>query len=223
VTRDRTGTTVHIGLHDAATGERRWTAGYSVPAAPPPPPPPDGPGGGPPPGGPPPGGPGGPGGPGVDDAWQRPEGLIGPDLVALRDDQEIRVLRVSDGTTVWHRSWPMPVATIARAGDLLLIGADRLVALDIATAAQRWEAPLRGARIAVAAEGRTIVAVTQGYISGLDLTGRQRWRAELPEPVRWALPDRLTVDGRAAFATFRPEGGRPGPLDIDVVAFALDT
>ena len=219
LTHDQAGATIQVGLYDAATGQRRWVIEYGVPVRPPGGPPP----GGPPPGGPPPGGPP-PGGPPLfDDAWHRAEGLIGEDFVVLRDNQEIRVLRLSDGRAVWQHSWPTPVAAIARVGDLLLIGADRLNALEVATGAPAWQAPLRGARVASTVDGRTIVAATDRTISALDLAGNPRWQADLPDSVRRALPDRLTVDERAAFVTFKPRGERLQPLDIDVIAVALTT
>ena len=44
----------------------------------------------------------------------------------------------------------------------------------------------------------------------------------LPDSVRGTLLDRLTTDGRVAFVTFKPRPDRPAPLDVDVVAVALD-
>jgi outer membrane protein assembly factor BamB len=236
VTHARTGSTVEVALHDAATGQRQWNTRYTVPNRPPEGPPPEGPhrpppdgpppDGRPPDGGPPDGGPpdkGHPdGGPRpFDDAWQRSEGLLGAGFVALRDGQEIRVLRLSNGRTVWQRSWPKPVATITSVGDLLLVGADRLNALDIASGTPAWQAPLSGARVAISADQRTIIAATGSTISALDLGGNARWQADVPDSVTRAAPDRLTIDRNVAFVTFKPAGERLLPLDIDVIAVAL--
>jgi hypothetical protein len=211
LTHDRTDATVQVGLRDAATGRRRWLARYGVSAPPP---------GGPPPGGGPPGGPSG-GPPLVDDAWSRAEAHLGAELVAVRDGQDLRVLRLRDGGIVWHWASPTPIAAIAVAGDLLLVGADPLTALTFATGTTAWQSPLRGARMAISADRRTIVVAADRTITAMDPAGRPQWQTELPTAVPHAVPDRVIVDQRTAFVTFKPMGRQEQPLDVDVVAVAL--
>jgi hypothetical protein len=211
LTHDRTGATVQVGLRNAATGLGRWLARYAV-ATPPP--------YGPPPAGGPPGEPfGGP--PMVDDAWSRAEAHLGADLVAVRDGHDVRVLRLRDGRIVWHQAWHAPIAAIAVAGDLLLVGADRLTAHSFATGVQAWQSRLRGARLAVSADGRIIAVAAERTITALDLAGTPQWQTDLPAPVSHAVPDRVTLEQRTAFVTFKPVDQQVEPLDIDVVAVAL--
>jgi outer membrane protein assembly factor BamB len=230
LTHDRTGAIVQVGLRNAATGQRRWIATYGVSNWPPEGPPPEGgpPEGGPPEGGPPEGGPPeGPGGgpPGrphlLDDAWTRAEAHFGSELVAVRDGHDVRVLRLRDGEIVWHREWPTPIAAIAVAGDLLLVGADRLTALTFATGVQAWQSPLSGARMAISADGRTIAVAADRTITALDRAGSPQWQTDLPARVTRAVPDRVTLDQRTAFVMFKPVDRHVEPLDIDVVAVAL--
>jgi outer membrane protein assembly factor BamB len=226
VTGDVTSGTAHISLVDAGTGTQRWSITYPVPVSdpgrPPPPgagPPPDGP----PPGGPPPDGPlpdGPP--PPADPAWQRSQARLGTDVVALRDVQELRAVRLTDGGTAWHATSPNPVAGIELAGDLLLVAAADLSARTLATGDQRWRVPLRGARVGVSADAATIVAATARAVTALDRTGRIRWQTSLPDALAEAQPDRVTVADRAVYVTFRPRPGRQVPLDVDVLALALD-
>jgi len=223
VTRDAVNTTVQVCLYDSATGERRWSTQYDFTPSPEPPP-------GPKPGGPPPDPkPGGPpddhkpGGPPPDDeARQRSEARIGDGHIVLRDAQELRVLRISDGRTVWQNSSTKPVAAIELVGELLLVSADRLTAYAVTTGTQAWQVALRGARMADFADGRGIVAATERATSALETAGRVRWHVALPDSVRGTLLDRPTTDGRVAFVTFKPRPDRPAPLDVDVVAVALD-
>jgi outer membrane protein assembly factor BamB len=210
LTHDRSGVTVRVGLHDAATGQQRWVTRYRAPIRPP---------AGPPPGGPPPEG-SPPGPPLPDDAWMRTEAHIAAEFVAVRDGQDLRVLRLRDGGTVWTRTWPTPIAAIAVAADLLLVGADRLSALTLATGAQAWQAPLRGARMAVSADRHTIAVAAERTITVMDLAGSPQWKTDLPAPVTAAVPDRVTLDQRTMFVTFKPIDPHVESLDVDVVAVA---
>jgi outer membrane protein assembly factor BamB len=154
-------------------------------------------------------------------AWQRSEARIGRDHVALRDAQDLRVVRVADGGTVWRTSSPTPVAGIELAGDLLVVSADRLTARTVATGEQAWQAPIRGARLGVAQDG-TVVAANEQSVSAVDLTGRVRWQVKLPDAVTAALPDRVTVQDGIAYVTFRPRPERQEPLDADVLAIMVN-
>jgi outer membrane protein assembly factor BamB len=211
LTHDRSGGTVRVGLRDAATGQQRWVIRYRVstwpPAGPPPAPPPA---------------PGPPGGPPLpDDAWVRSEAHIAADFVAVRDGQDLRVLRLRDGGTLWKRTWPTPIAAIAVAGGLLLVGADRLSALSLATGVQAWQSPLRGARMAVSTDGHTIAVAAERTITVMDPAGHPQWENELPAAVTAAVPDRVTLDGHTMFVTFKPLDPHVDSLDVDVVAVAL--
>jgi hypothetical protein len=210
LTHDRSGVTVRVGLRNAATGQQQWITRYRVSTLPP---------AGPPPAGPPPGGPGGP--PVLDDAWMRTEAHIAAEFVAVRDGQDLRVLRLRDGGTVWKRTWPTPIAAIAVAADLLLVGADRLSALTLATGAPAWQSPLRGARMAASADGHTIAVAAERTITVMDLAGSPQWQTDLPTAVRAAVPDRVTLDPHTMFVTFKPLDQHVESLDVDVIAVAL--
>jgi outer membrane protein assembly factor BamB len=211
LTYDRSGAIVRVGLRNAATGQQQWVTRYRVPPQPPI---------GPPPAGPPPEGP--PGNPPLpDDAWTRTEGHITAEVVAVRDGQDLRVLRLRDGGMVWKRTWPTPIAATAVTADRLLVGADRLTALTLATGAQAWQSPLRGARMAVSADGHTIAVAAERTITVMDRAGSPQWETDLPAPVTAAVPDRVTLDQHTMFVTFKPLDQHVTPLDVDVVAVAL--
>jgi outer membrane protein assembly factor BamB len=211
LTYDRSGFTVRVGLRDAATGRQRWVTRYPAPGRPPVGPPPVwGPADGP---------PGGP--PLPDDAWMRTEAHFAAEYVAVRDGQDLRVLRLRDGGTVWTRTWPTPIAAIAVAADLLLVGADRLTALTLGTGAQVWQSPLRGARMAVSADGHTIAVAAERTITVMDRARSPQWQTDLPASVTGAVPDRVTLDQHTMFVTFKPLDQHVDSLDVDVVAVAL--
>jgi Protein kinase domain/PQQ-like domain len=201
------------------------------PSGPPPsgPPPSGPPPSGPPPNGPPPDGPPPDGPHDRDDgaqprpepAWYRSQARIAADLVALRDIQCLRVVRRSDGGTVWHDTSSTPVAGIELAGGLLLVAAARLTARTLATGAVAWQAEIRGARLGFSAAQATIVAAANGRITGLDPSGRTRWRTTVPAVLADAVPDRVAIADRTAFVTYRPGPGHHTPLDVDVLAIAL--
>jgi outer membrane protein assembly factor BamB len=229
LTQDRSAATVRIGLHDTATGRRRWSTTYAVAATARVGPPPGGPLPDAPPGGPlpdaPPGGPlpdapdAGP--PLVDDDWARTEAQLGAEFVAVRDGRDVRVLRRRDGRPVWRRLWPTPIAALAVVGDLLLVAADRLTALTLATGVDTWQLPLRGARMAVSAGGNTVVVVAERTITAVDPDGTPRWQTDLPAAFTRAATDRISLDAGTAFVTFKPADQQVKPLDVDVVAVAL--
>ena len=151
----------------------------------------------------------------------RTEAHIAAEFVAVRDGQDLRVLRLRDGGTVWTRTWPTPIAAIAVAADHLLVGADRLTALTLATGAQAWQSPLRGARMTVSADGHTIAVAAERTITVLDPAGRPEWEIDLPAAVTAAVPDRVTLDQQTMLITFKPMDPHVKSLDVDVVAVAL--
>jgi outer membrane protein assembly factor BamB len=209
VTQDLAGGMGQVGLYDTATGASRWSTRYALPPA--------GPAG---PSRPPP--PGAPGPPPVpDESWRRSESRLGPDFVALRDARDIQVVRVSDGRTVWKRSSVAPIAAIEVMGDLVVVSADKLTAWALADGAPAWQSPVRGARIAVSPDEHTVAVAAEGRVVGLDASGRTRWSAPLPEAVRGGLPERIGIDGRTAFITFRPRPDQPESLAADVIAVAV--
>ena len=143
------------------------------------------------------------------------------DTVALRDVEALRVVRRSDGGTVWHATSSTPVAGIELAGELLLVAAGRLTARTLATGAVAWQADVRGARLAFSAPQGTIVAAGDGRVTGFDLNGRIRWHTTVPAALADAVTDRVTIADRTAFVTYRPGPGRRTPLEVDVLAIAL--
>src|SRR5205823_1806666 len=170
VLRELVDATVQISLADPESGEVRWSTRYAAPPPTRPPgPPPDGtppPDGGPPAGAPP------------DPAWERSEARLGATHLALRDGQDLRVVRAADGGTVWRGSSPTPVVAIELAGDLLVVSADRLTARRVPTGDTVWHAPIRGGRTAVAPDGGTVVAATEHEVTALDAAGQVRWRTK---------------------------------------------
>ena len=206
LTHDKSDTVVQLGLRNAGNGDvtPRWPIEYTVeqlPAGPPP----------------------GPGGPPDDAGWHRSEGRIGTAHVVVRDMSQVRAFALGDGRQVWSKPPQMPIAAIEVVGDLVLVAADRLTAYRIADGSSRWSVDLRGARIAPTVDGKTIIVATDQTVSALSLTGSQLWRTSLESRLGDASIDRLTVSERVGFLTFRSQGEQVQPLDIDVVAVALDT
>jgi outer membrane protein assembly factor BamB len=103
------------------------------------------------------------------------------------------------------------------------VSADRMTAYAAGTGAKVWQVPVRGARIAVPADRKRVIAVTERDVSAIDVTGTRRWQTRLPGSVAGSLPDHVTTGDRAAYAVLRPPPDRPESTDIDVVAIALDT
>jgi outer membrane protein assembly factor BamB len=217
VIQDVVGTTAQVSLSDAGTGGPRWSTRYAVPPAKAPPsPPPDGrppDGQGPPPsGGPPP----------PDPQTQRSEARIGRTWVALRDGRDFRVVRLSDGGTVWQGSSGSPVTAIELAGDLLLVASvDQITAYAMGTGRQVWQAPGREAQIAVSTDGSTVVAASEDGVSAFDPAGGVRWQVGLPDGLLNLDVDRISLQGRVAYVTFRPEHGEQGPPAADVMAIVV--
>jgi outer membrane protein assembly factor BamB/predicted Ser/Thr protein kinase len=218
VTHDPSGSVVDLGLRDVSDGHLRWLEQYK-PAAPAPsgqpPPKPGGPSGSP-------GGPGGPPGPPLDEAWSRSEGRIGRSHVVIREVQEVRVVALSDGTTIWPpKVSQTPVAGMDLVGDTVLVAADRLRAYAIATGAQVWQADLRGARVVVAPNRRSVIVAAEQGLAALRPDGFELWQRLYPDTVRDTVMHRITVEGDLAYVTFRPKGEQRDPLDVDVIAVAL--
>jgi predicted Ser/Thr protein kinase len=219
----RSGSTAQSSLYASGTGAPRWSTRYdlpSTPAQPPTPPPfddqpPPGSRSGPPPDGPP------PGAVPPDSAWQWSEARLGTDLVVLRNASSIQVRRAVDGGPAWADTSDLPIAAMEIAGSLLLVAADRLTAYDLATGAVVGQADPRGARLAVSADGRTAVAVTETGISTVDPAGRTRVVADLSRFTRDAVPDRVTLSGTVAYLTLAPRDPGDRPLDVDVLAVDL--
>ena len=212
LTHGRTGASLAVGLSDAATGERRWITRYGVSPRPPIGTPPVvgspvfGPGDGP---------------PVFDEAWNRVEAHLAAEFVAVRAGSDLRVLRLRDGGLVWRRVWPTPIASLAVAGDLLLVGADRVTALTLDTGAEAWQSPLRGARMAVSPDGHTTVVAAERTVTALDPVGTPRWQIDVPAAVGRAVPDRVSFDEGTAFVTFKPVDQQVTPLEVDVLAVTL--
>jgi serine/threonine protein kinase len=153
---------------------------------------------------PPPGGPGGEG----DEAWLRAEGRVLGDAVVLRDGPEIQVRTLSRGRVMWSHSSQTPIASIEAAFGFVIIAADRLVGRNIADGAIAWDAPMRGARVAVAGDG--LVVMHDNGIASLDNQGRMVWEEKYPYQVRDSMMDRVVVFEKTAYVFFRPRGGGPG-------------
>ncbi len=211
---------IDVALRSARTGGLDWTMSY-----PPPEPVNDTQPGGGPPGGGPGGGGGGPGeGPGNDEEWYRNEGLLTPSYALLREARNIRVLDLSGGGAVWEYLSPTPVVSVRIVDELVIVGADKLNALSLAGGGQRWQANERGARVAGTPDGRLIIAATDEAVMAFDASGSGalRWRTPMPEGFAAGAVDRITTDEHTAYVTFKPRGERRDPLELDVLAIALD-
>jgi predicted Ser/Thr protein kinase len=210
-----------VALRSAKNGGLSWTT--EVPPADPasdnPPP-----GGGPPGGNPPP--PGGsrpePDKPGSDVDWYRIEGRLTSTHAVLREARNIRAFKLSDGAIWWQRLAPAPVVSVQVIGDLVVVGGDRLTAVSLANGAQRWQAAPRGARIAGTQDGRLIIAASEDGIAAVSPDGANQWQVDLPPEFVDVVPDHVSTDAHTAFVTFKPRRSRPDPLDVDVLAIALD-
>jgi hypothetical protein len=53
-------------------------------------------------------------------------------------------------------------------------------------------------------------------VTALDPAGKTRWHAPLPEPVRSAHPEHVTVQDGNAYVTFRPDPSYPDVLAISL-------
>ena len=215
VTHDPNGPLVDLGLRNVSDGKLQWLVQYepaptTVAVPPPPPGPPGGPSATP-----------GPAGPGIDEAWTRSEGRIGPAHVIIREVQEVRVVALATGQTVWRQISLMPIAGIELVGGLVLVAADRLRAYAVADGNGQWDADQRGARVAIAPDGHSIVVASDQGLSSLDLHGKTLWHQPFPDAVQNTIADRITVERDVAYVTFRPRDDQSEPLAVDVIGVAL--
>jgi hypothetical protein len=206
VTHDPSGALVDLGLRDAGTGALRWLAQYEPAPA------------GPPTGGR--SGPPGPQGP-QDDSWFRFEGRITENHIVVREVQEVRVVTLAKGETVWSGASRTPIAGIELLGSAVLVAADRLRAYDVATQVQLWETDARGARVAPTTGGTGVFVASDEGLSRLDVRGQIIWFQPYPPELLDANPDWAGVAGDTGYVTFRPQGEERGPLDFDVIAVDL--
>jgi eukaryotic-like serine/threonine-protein kinase len=219
-----------VSLFEVDSGVRRWSArSYTFDPDPGQPGGAGGRGGPPPSGGPPNDGRDGPGGrdggPGNDRQWSWSEAHFGTDHVLVRDLRDVRVLSLTDGKQLWTTRLDDPVASVALIEDMVLVSGDGVRAFALTTATLRWQASLRGARLAAPPTPQPatfVVAAADREICGLDRSGHFTWRTSLP-PVGRA--EDLTVEADTAFVTFNPHDQPPDqhdqPVDIDVAAYRI--
>jgi serine/threonine protein kinase len=205
VTHDASGPVVYLGLRDVADGTLQWLKQYD--AAP---------------DGPPRGGPDGHGGP-EDASWSRSEGRITDSHIVTREVQELRVVALADGETVWSGASETPIACIELVGSTIFVAADRLRAYDVTTQAQLWEQDARGARVAVTESGSSAFVASDEGLSLVHVSGQQLWSEPYPSYLQGAAPEWAGVAGDLGYATFRPKADRRDPLDFDVIAVSLGT
>ena len=196
---------VQAALRATGTGNVEWNiqypAGQIVETTVPNPPAPAGP---------PNAGPPGANRPVADEDWSRSEGRLAGPYVVLREGRELHVLNLAGGDVRWSRTSPTPVATIEVVGDLVLLGADRLTAYDIASGSLRWQADLRGARVGGSLDGRVD-------------EGAPRWRTQIPAEFANAVAEHVTVDEHTAYVAFKTRGVGQAAPGADVLALALDS
>jgi hypothetical protein len=153
--------------------------------------------------------------------WNRSEAQLAGEHLAVRDNQELRVLATADGAVRWQKTWRAPVTSINVAGDRLVVAADKVTGHEFATGTELWGAAARGACTGVAPDGQTVVACGEENIVAVTATGARRWKVAVPGSVRDSLAERVITDGRTAYVSFRPRADQPGPLPIDVLAIAV--
>lgn len=210
ITRQERNGTVRLTLREAATGILRWQVEHML--APPPADP--GRGG-------PQGGPGGPGGGPPDDAWEAVESRLSPEHLLLREGGELRLLRLSDGQTLWKKRWQKPVAAIELVGNTVVMAADRIYGFRTATGGEMWNVPARGARLAASPDGRFCYAVAQQNFAAIDpVTGGSAWSRSLPPTAREENVSGLVVRHPIALIMLRPPPFKD-PEVSDVLAIAL--
>src|SRR5262249_38239157 len=145
-------------------------------------------------GGPPPAG-GGNAPPGQDDAWNRNEGRITDAYIAVREAQNVRVVAINDGATVWSASSETPVVGIELLGSALLVAADHLRSFKVANQAQLWDYNARGGRVAVTSSGSSVFVAGDEAMSLVDASGRPLWSLPYPDYLLNAAPDWVGVAG----------------------------
>jgi predicted Ser/Thr protein kinase len=195
-----------IALRNAEDGALQWLVQYPAPKP-----------------GQAPAGPGGPGGPaGSDGAWNRSEGRLTDTYAVIRNGQQVRVVALKDGHTVWSGDSPTPVAGMELDKGMVLVAADQLRAFDLITKAQRWEYNVRGARVAVVGDGNIFVANDES-MSLVDVHGQPLWSQPYPPYLVNAVPDWVGVAGDEGYVTFQPQDQPGVALDFDVIAVNLGT
>jgi outer membrane protein assembly factor BamB/predicted Ser/Thr protein kinase len=213
--------TVRVSLRRADTGEEVWNESYpagqinDTQAQNPPPQ-----GGQ----GPPPAGEGRDGNPPPDEDWSRWEGRLAGPYAVLREGRELHVFGAQNGGIKWIAHSETPLATLEVVGDLVLLGADRLTARNIASGSVRWQVDLRGARVGGTADGRLVIAAsgTAGVVVAYDRDGTQQWRTPIPTEFTGATPEHIITDDHTAYITFRVRGEQAASRIADVLAIALD-
>jgi outer membrane protein assembly factor BamB len=200
LTQDTTGIeTRRATLRSTSSGALRWSTPFNLSTVGQPPGDGGDPGGSPPPP------------PGNDDAWTRVEAALDGTHALLREATHVRLLNLSDGRTLWEYVSPRPVVSAVLAGDLLIVGADRVTAHTAATGSILWEGAVRGARLAVSTALRLIVAAGEEAITVFGFDGVERWR----EPLTNVVPDTVSIDGDLVIVTLRPLPGAPAaPADV---------
>jgi hypothetical protein len=153
------------------------------------------------------------------DLQNRVEARIAADLAVLHFAQDVRALRLADPGLVWKYGSENPIADIELVGDRVLVAAGQLTGLDLTTGASQWTKQLRGAGIVAYRGGMLVVAGDQLSIMMLAGNGDRAWQVPLPDTMRYAMPDRLIVDGDTLYVTFHLHPDDTSA--VDVVAFAL--
>jgi hypothetical protein len=135
--------------------------------------------------------------------------------------QEVRVVTLANGETVWSGASRTPIAGIELLGSALLVAADRLRAYAVATQAQLWDTDARGARLALTTGGTGVFVASDEGLSLLDVRGQLIWFEPYPPELLNANPDWAGVSGDTGYVTFRPKGEERSPLEFDVIAVDL--
>ena len=151
------------------------------------------------------------------------EGCLAGDHVALRDAWTVRVLRLTDGGTVWTKPSQSPISAIEVVADMVVVAADRVTAYAIGNGAVRWQSDLRGARTRA---DRRRSGHRHDDRRDHVRAGRHRRPAvagcHCPRPCRARCRTGLTTDEHHAYLTFRPGRDQRSPPDVDVIAVRLD-
>lgn len=207
---------VQSALRSAGSGDVVWNIQYpagnvKVISAPNPPA-----GGGPP--------PNGGANPPVNDDWSRVEGRLVGSSVLLREGSELHVVELETGAIRWAYTSTAPVVAVEVVDDLVLVAADRVTALGLSNRAQRFQLPLRGARVCGTVDGQLIIVASAdgGVVTAVDHDGAQVWQTEIPDEFADAGVVQVVADAHTVYVTFKARGQAQSDPGVDVLAIALD-
>src|SRR5262249_34328644 len=139
-----------------------------------------------------------------DEAWSRHEAVFGANQVAVRDAQDIRVFALADGHLMWSKSSSTPVAGMEVVGDRVIVAAAEISAYSLTDGTPRWQADVRGARLAGTLDGKAVVVASDTTVTAIDTGGTILWSTPLPSTVSGTAVDRVIAGAGEVYVTVKP-------------------